>query len=136
MNQRRRNANYLAGRFRDIDALRVAEPGSQIFHSYYKYYVFVRPERLNQEWSRDRVMEAVNEAGVPCMTGICPEIYLERVFEKSESRPKYRLPNARELSETSLMFQVHPTMTISEMEKISVVVKDVFEKYAGKKHFS
>ena len=32
--------------------LRVTTPSNEIDHSYYKYYVFVRPERLREGWDR------------------------------------------------------------------------------------
>src|SRR5215469_11953634 len=44
--KRRRNAAYLSQEFGKIPALRVATPSEAIEHSYYKYYVYVRPERL------------------------------------------------------------------------------------------
>ncbi|HSP62371.1 MAG TPA: DegT/DnrJ/EryC1/StrS family aminotransferase, partial [Pyrinomonadaceae bacterium] len=44
--KRRRNAAYLTEKFSRIPALRVVRPPEDVFHSYYKYDVFVRPERL------------------------------------------------------------------------------------------
>ncbi len=58
---RRRNAVRLTDCFRKIPALRVTEPPSALAHSYYKYYVFVRPERLRQGWTRDRIIAEINE---------------------------------------------------------------------------
>ena len=55
-------------------------------------------------------MMELNELGVPCFSGSCSEIYLEKAFDGSASRPTHRLPVARELGETSLMFLVHPTL--------------------------
>jgi dTDP-4-amino-4,6-dideoxygalactose transaminase len=55
-------------------------------------------------------MEAVMAEGVPCFSGSCSEIYLERAFP-IEWRPGERLPNAHELGETSLVLLVHPTLT-------------------------
>ncbi len=40
------HAAQLTECFRSMPALRVTEPPSEVGHSYYKYYVFVRPERL------------------------------------------------------------------------------------------
>ena len=48
-------------------------------HAYYKYYVFVRPETLKAGWSRDRIMEAINAEGIPCLAGY-REMYLEKAF--------------------------------------------------------
>lgn len=107
---RRKHAAQLAECFRSIPALRVTEPPPGVGHSYYKYYVFVRPERLRAGWTRDRIMSEITAAGVPCFSGSCSEIYREGAFPP-EWRAESRLPAARELGETSLMFLVHPTLT-------------------------
>jgi dTDP-4-amino-4,6-dideoxygalactose transaminase len=93
-----------------------ASGGSGCAHAYYKCYVYVRPERLRASWSRDRIIEALNAEGVPCYQGSCSEVYLERAFDDTAWRPKERLPVARELGETSLMFLVHPTLTDTEIQ--------------------
>ncbi|HPJ08882.1 MAG TPA: aminotransferase, partial [Deltaproteobacteria bacterium] len=95
---------------------------------YYKYYVFIRPEKLKAGWDRDRVMGMINEEGVPCFSGGCSEIYLERAFTASELSRKDRLPVARELGETSLMFLVHPTLSQDRVvETGSVIRKSISE---------
>ncbi len=106
---RRKNASLLTSCFSRIRALRVTDPPAEIEHSYYKYYVFVRPKMLKSHWNRDRILEAINAEGIPCFTGSCSEIYLEKAFDHG-LRPKQRLKTAKELGETSLMFLVHPTL--------------------------
>lgn len=124
--KRRQNAAVLTARFGALEALRVTRPAPEIHHSYYKYYVFVRPEKLKPGWDRDRIMNEVVRRGIPCFTGSCSEIYLEKAFEGNGMRPAERLPVARELGETSLMFLVHPTLTPADM----AVVADAVEKVA------
>lgn len=99
------------------------ETGCQ--HAAYKCYVFVRPEQLNTGWSRDRIMEEINSRGVPCYSGSCSEVYLEKAFDNTPYRPKERLPVAKELGETSLMFLVHPTLTEAEIQKTCDVLSEV-----------
>jgi len=92
-------------------------------------------------------MEEVNAAGVPCFSGSCSEIYLEKAFEVFRGEcetseiassaegllamtdkvpgPGNRLPVAKELGETSLMLLVHPTLTAQNIEDTIRVVKDV-----------
>ena len=121
---RRRNAALLAGRLADLPALRVPQPSPECFHSYYKLYAFVRPERLRPDWNRDRVLAEISAAGVPCGTGSCPEIYREGAFPE-EWRPPRRRPVARELGETSLLFVVHPTLATKDMLEMAGVIRDV-----------
>ena len=63
---RRRNAAILTDGFSRIPGLRMAIPPQEIEHAYYKYYVFVEPEALNQDWSRDRIMTALMADQTPC----------------------------------------------------------------------
>jgi dTDP-4-amino-4,6-dideoxygalactose transaminase len=122
---RRRNAELLTKCFLEIPSLRVTIPSEDIYHSYYKYYVFVRPETLKPSWSRDNIIAAIREYGVPCQMGSCSEVYLEKVFEVSGFRPSIRLSVAKELGETSLMFLVHPTLTESSIGYACDAVKKV-----------
>jgi hypothetical protein len=107
---RRKYAQILTNQFATLPGLRVTVPPKHVEHAYYKYYAFVRPEALRPEWTRDRIIETINAEGIPCFSGSCSEIYLERAFPP-EWRPQKRLAVARELGETSLMFLVHPTLT-------------------------
>jgi dTDP-4-amino-4,6-dideoxygalactose transaminase len=91
----------------------------------YKFYMYVRPENLALGWSRDRIIDAINAEGVPCYQGSCSEVYLEKAFDNSGWRPSQRLPMARQLGETSLMFLVHPTLTSKEIQMTTEVVSNV-----------
>jgi dTDP-4-amino-4,6-dideoxygalactose transaminase len=92
-----------------------------IEHAAYKCYVFVKGGVM----LRDKIMMEINEKGVPCYSGSCSEVYLEKAFNNTGFRPKVRLPVARELGETSLMFLVHPTLTKEEIQKICDVLMEV-----------
>ena len=95
-------------------------------HAQYKFYAYVRPERLAAGWDRDRIVAEFNAAGVPCYQGSCSEVYLEKAFEQSISRPTQRLPTARQLGDTSLMWLVHPTLTHGEVAQTVDVITRIF----------
>jgi dTDP-4-amino-4,6-dideoxygalactose transaminase len=126
---RQRNAAVLAGCVSKIPALRVTIPPPGFDHAYYKYYLFVRPERLGTGWDRDRIMASLNAEGIPCFSGSCSEIYLEKAFDGI--RPAARLSVARELGETSLMFLVHPTLQECDIADTCLAVEKVMS-VAGK----
>ena len=132
VDERRENAAVLAGRLGAMGALRVPEPGAGIDHGYYKFYAYVRPEWLVSGWSRDRIAAEISSRGVPCGSGACPEIYLEAAFDRTGWRPSARLPVARELGETSLMFQVHPGLGLVQMHHTADVVSDVLGQATGR----
>lgn len=131
VDRRRENAALLTEGFANILGLRVTTPPVDFYHAYYKYYVFVEPEKLASGWDRDRVMNEIVNRGVPCYSGSCSEIYLEKAFVDCGYGPKERLSVARELGETSLMFLVHPTLGEKEMGMVCDVVADVMRKACG-----
>lgn len=123
--KRQGNAAQLNEAFSRIPSLRVPQVRGHVVHASYKCYVFVCPDKLKKGWSRDRIMVEVVRRGVPCYTGSCSEVYLEKAFDDTSWKPKERLPVAKELGETSLLFLIHPTLTESEISKTCEVVKQV-----------
>ena len=129
--RRRANAQRLCQGLSDIAALRVSVPDAHIRHAYYKFYAFLDSAHLRSSWTRDRIVAEVVSMGVPCFSGSCSEVYLERAFDGTDSRPAQRLPVARELGETSLMFLVHPTLSLEHMDRTCNVVREVVSEAIG-----
>ena len=127
---RRRNVVVLTKRLSRCPGLRVTVPNEETGHSYYKYYAFVCPERLRAGWNRDLIMAAIKAEGIPCFSGICGEIYLEKAFPE-EWRPPQRLQVAKDLAETSLMFLVYPTLSEQDMLDTCCAVEKIM--YAASK---
>ena len=119
--KRLNNANTIWNAAKHCKLFRVPVIPNHIEHAAYKCYVFVE----GSAELRDKIMIQINEKGVPCYSGSCSEIYLEKAFDNSDIRPNYRLPNAKVLGETSLMFLVHPTLTKKEIQKTCDVLIDV-----------
>ena len=126
--RRKAHAERLAATCLALPGLRMPLPPEDMEHAWYKFYAFVRPETLASGWSRDRIMDEVNAAGVPCYSGSCSEVYLEKAFVDTGWRPVERLPVAKDLGETSLMFLVHPTLTDEEIEKTCKVLAAVMSR--------
>ena len=102
--------------------LRVPDIPNHIDHAAYKCYVFVKSNELKKEWNRDKIIKEINASGVPCYSGCCPEVYLEKAFDKTKFRPKKKLFNTEVIGETSLMFLVHPTLTKDEINQTCNII--------------
>lgn len=126
--KRQANAARLEAVLKQFDCIRTVEVPDYIQHAQYKYYAFVKPEKLAEGWTRDRIVDELNAAGVPCYQGSCSEVYLEKAFDNTPWRPKERLKNAVELGETSLMLLVHPTITEEQIDFCCKHLKDVLTK--------
>jgi dTDP-4-amino-4,6-dideoxygalactose transaminase len=132
---RRTYARMLTTSLLQVPGLRVTCPPAHVEHSYYKYYAFVVPEQLRRGWTRDRIIDAINAEGVPCFSGSCSEIYQEKAFPW-EWRPGCRLPKARRLGETSLMFQVHPTLAPEHIRMTAAKIAKVMDNAAAPHAFA
>ncbi len=124
---RKRNADILTQKFQHHAALRVTLPLSDIDHAYYKYYVFIYPDKLKPEWNRDRIMQELTSVNIPCFVGSCSEIYLEHAFKGSEMPAIDTKHVAKYIGETSLMFLVHPALTSEDMEKMGDALLNILE---------
>lgn len=124
---RKFNAEKIMEACSQFSFLRVPTTPEYITHANYKFYAFVKPECLPFGWTRDRIIEEINARGVPCYMGTCSEVYLEKAFDGSAFRPLQRLPNAKILGETSLMFLVHPTLTNNEVENMCKTIEAVLK---------
>lgn len=119
------NAKRIWASARQLAALRVPSVPESSVHAAYKCYVFVEPSALKAEWTRDRIINEIINLGVPCFSGSCSEVYLEKAFDGTGWRPESRLPIARVLGDTSLMFLVHPTLSDAEISKTCDVLTKV-----------
>ncbi|MGI9232881.1 MAG: DegT/DnrJ/EryC1/StrS family aminotransferase [Woeseiaceae bacterium] len=122
VNGRRKNADRLRHGLRHLSLLRIPQPTADEYHAYYKFYAFVRPERLKSGWSRDGILVAMKSAGIPGLSGSCPEIYREKAFARQDY---VVLPVAKTLGETSIMFMVHPTLAETDIDNVVDVVSEV-----------
>ena len=116
------NANKIWDTAKKCKGLRVPDIPNHIDHAAFKCYVFVKSNELKNKWDRDKIIKEINSLCVPCYSGSCPEVYLEKAFDKTEFRPKERLVNAKELGETSLMFLVHPTLSKDEIHQTCDII--------------
>jgi dTDP-4-amino-4,6-dideoxygalactose transaminase len=57
---------------------------------------------------------------------------LEKAFDGNEFRPKKRLPTAKKLGESSIVFLLHPTLTVEEVEYTIQVATQVFNQASSK----
>ncbi|WP_288368518.1 DegT/DnrJ/EryC1/StrS aminotransferase family protein [uncultured Alcanivorax sp.] len=108
-----------------LPGLRVPVVPEDIGHAGYKCYVFVDEAAFNEPVAgvRDRIMNAIVAKGVPCFSGSCSEVYLEKAFTSLGLGPEERLRVAKALGDSSLMFLVHPTLKDEEIKKACSVLR-------------
>jgi len=128
---RRQNMNLILESVKNLPHIRVPQfkcsgcdgncnEESGCTHGAYKCYVYAEegPEIRNQ------IIRYMNSKGIPCFTGSCSEVYLEKAFTETESIPQDRLINAKRMGDTSLMLLIHPTLTKKDIYRTIEVLKD------------
>ena len=110
-----------------ISCIRIPVPDKNLKPAWYKFYFYVIPKALKSDWTRERIINEINNAGYPAFTGSCGEIYLEKCFKDLGLMPEKRLKVARELGETSIMLLVHPTITNKEIHEYATQVKGILK---------
>lgn len=123
--------NHMAAIHQAFDGnpyFKVEVPSEDYLHAAYKCYVQVNSDKLPNGWSRDRIMSEISALGVPCFSGSCSEVYLEHAFDNTPWRPEKRLENAQKLGAESLMFLVHPTLSVQNVIQTVNVIKKVISK--------
>ena len=126
----KRNANMarIQAVFENSPYFTVAKPSNDYVHAAYKCYVQVNVDALSDGWSRDRIMAEISSQAVPCFSGSCSEVYLEKAFDGTPWRPAQSLPQAKQLGTTSLMFLVHPTLSEHSLQKTVDAIQAVIAK--------
>ncbi len=132
--KRNNNARLIENSLVKFSCIRLVNIPDYIEHAQYKYYAFVNTDRLSESWDRDRIVNEVNALGVPCFQGSCSEVYLEKAFDNTNFRPENPLPVAKILGETSLMFLVHPTLTLAEITLMCSVIENVLASACSNKN--
>ena len=104
-----------------IDGLRVPTVPAGVTSAHYKFYAYV-DRGADNERLRDEILAKVAERGIRGFSGSCSEVYLEEAFRKLHVE---RLPVARALGESSLMFEIHPTLDVDRLRARAAVVASI-----------
>lgn len=99
----------------------VRQVPKNIRHSYYKLIINLAPHIKKKKLFK-YILGLYEKYNLPILTGPCPEIYREKVFNKFKIK---RLNNAKKLSQNCLMFFVHPSLKKKDLTKIKDIINKV-----------
>ena len=128
-NLRNRNAESIINTLsRYSHLIEVSQAPSYIQHAFYRVYANLKLNNLKKPWTREKIVQEMNIKGVPCFTGSCPEIYMEKSFRNSKFFPKTRLVNAKLIGESSIAFLCHPTLSLTDLRFMNTNIEAVLSK--------
>lgn len=94
-------------------------------HAYYRLNFCINKNKINQI----ELIDQLNKKNINCSVGSCPEIYREKIFKKLKLFPKKRLPNAKLLGETNIMFPINPYKGLTKIKSEINYIKKILYKY-------
>ncbi len=121
---RTKNALLLHNYLYKNPLIRAPFPQKDIVHGWYKFNCFINKEFLKDDWSREKIINAIIDRGYPALQGGCSELYLEKCFS-SLSKTQKKLLIAKELGETNITFLVHPTIDEEVMRAYALNILEI-----------
>ena len=126
---RNRNANLILQSLAKFPSIiEIPALPDYVNHAFYRVYVRIKTDALKRSWTRDRIIKEMNLKGIPCFSGSCPEIYLEKAFTNSKLSPKKRLINSKTLGESSVAFLCHPTLRREDIKFMQKTIESILSK--------
>jgi len=115
--RRRANAARLTEALAGEDELLLPAPPSGVEHAFYKYYVQLATSPAQVEARRSRIIVRLQELGIACSSGSCPDMSLEGAYAGVNVTRDGDLPQARALGLRTIMLQVDHTLSADNMER-------------------
>jgi dTDP-4-amino-4,6-dideoxygalactose transaminase len=125
VDHRRKIAHIYNETLKDLSGVRLTIPDTDIYHSYYKYYFFIEPEKF--KLSRNEIIKEINDNNIIATVGSCSEIYLEEALK--EFKPTKKLSNTQKLFTTGIMLLCDPTISCKDATNNIIIVKEILSKY-------
>ena len=106
-------------------------PPKEIKSAWYRFYFFVKKDLKNYKNIRSMIIKNLKQKKLKCLTGSCPEIYLEKSFRKLKNLNQARLKNCKILGETSIALDINHTSNNYQHKKnllnMEMVIKKIFK---------
>jgi dTDP-4-amino-4,6-dideoxygalactose transaminase len=105
---------------------------SDVTHAYYRVYGLIELKNQSDAENhsfRNEFVASLSEMGLPCFSGSCSEIYLEKAFESYYD--DQRMKNAKYYAERAFCLLAHPTITDDQVDQAVKLINTLLAKYHG-----
>ncbi|AKR43505.1 DegT/DnrJ/EryC1/StrS aminotransferase family protein [Methylophilus sp. TWE2] len=105
---------------------------SNVTHAYYRVYGVIELKNQSDAENhsfRNEFVASLSEMGLPCFSGSCSEIYLEKAFESYYDGQRMR--NAKYYAERAFCLLAHPTITDDQVDQAVKLINTLLAKYHG-----
>lgn len=105
---------------------------ADVVHAYYRVYGLIDLDNqsdITNHLFRNEFVDNLTQLGLPCFSGSCSEIYLEKAFESYYDGQ--RRVNAKKYAERAFCLLAHPTMTDDQAVQAVELIEKLLAKYNG-----
>ena len=118
---RRNIANIYISNLKNIDGITIPITSKNIYHSYYKFYFFINPNKF--KISRNDIIKQINKFNIFSNVGSCSEIYNEDAL--FQFKPINELKNCKKLFDTSILLLCDPTISEEKANNNIKIIKEI-----------
>jgi dTDP-4-amino-4,6-dideoxygalactose transaminase len=123
--KRRQNAEVLIEKLSKRENLSFTKISNHINPVYYRVYGILDLDKLKPNWNKQKVINEINNLGVPCFHGSCNELYKEKAFSNLNVES---MEHAKNLNDTSICFLCHHTLNQPDIESMAEIINSVLNK--------
>lgn len=125
---RNRNAQVILDKVKNLNIVKIPKIDPKFTHAFYKLYLVLQSEFIKSNFSRADIIDEMTKRGIPVSFGASGRVFLEKGFKIYKTIPR-DLPNSTFLEENSLMFQVHPSITLKQIRLTASIIHNVLLKF-------
>ena len=127
--KRNLNAYRINNLCKNFKSITIQNVPKGFYHSYYRNYIFLNFKFIKRKWTREMILKHLNQVGIECDVGSCPEIYKEKYLKSKKLNFPKKLKNANFLGRNSISFKVHPDIYknnfFTKLKKLNSFFKNI-----------
>jgi dTDP-4-amino-4,6-dideoxygalactose transaminase len=123
---RARNAEIFINAIKDLNIVSYPMLPKKFTHAWYKLYLTLNRKHMKKNFSRKKILNALNHSGVSCGFGGSGEIYKEKAFLSINQGAEKRQENGYFLERNSIMLLIHPTISKEEILRRASSLRSIF----------
>ncbi len=122
------NAKKILNVIKNFKSIKVQKIPKNFYHSYYRLYINLNFKFIKNNINRDKVIYFLNQNGIFCDVGSCPEIYKEKYIINKKLGLKKSLKFANIIGNSCISFKVHPNIYLKEFNSKMKILKNFLAK--------
>mgnify|MGYP001163713179 FL=1 len=118
VDRRIKNAEFYNNALISQNIIDPLTPPDYVKHSYYKYNILLKDNKLSKILDRDLIMQELINKQIPARVGSCPDISKEKAFSKADFSSNTPKPNTELIANQTITLPTHHTLSEKSLDYI------------------